>query len=72
MDGMLVSVGEWCSNMDGMFLLLLLLLLKYYEQVMVYTIWSGNARIVNMPECTEIYPYVGKHSSINETKNVTL
>ena len=29
MDGMLASVGEWRSNMDGMFLILLLLLLKY-------------------------------------------
>ena len=28
MDGMLASVGEWHSNMGGMFLLLLLLLLK--------------------------------------------
>ena len=32
MDGMLASVGEWRSNMDGMFLLLLLLLLKYYPE----------------------------------------
>ena len=29
MDGMLASVDESHSNMDGMFLLLLLLLLKY-------------------------------------------
>ena len=32
MDGMLASVGDWRSNMDGMFLLLLLLLWKYYPE----------------------------------------
>ena len=42
------------------------------EQVLVYTIWTGKTRILNMPESTEIYPNMGKYSSINETKNVTL
>ena len=42
------------------------------EQVLVYTIWIGNARILNMPESTEIYPNVGKYSSVNVTKTVTL
>ena len=41
------------------------------EQALVYTIWTGNARILNMPEYTEIYSNVGKYSSINVTKNVT-
>ena len=41
------------------------------EQVLVYTIWTGNARILDMPESTEIYPNLGKYFSISLTKNVT-
>ena len=43
--------------------------------MLVYTIWTGNARVLNMPESieiSEISPNVGKYSSINITKNVTL
>ena len=39
--------------------------------VLVYTIWSGNARILNMPEFTEICHNVGKYFSIIVIKNVT-
>ena len=30
------------------------------EQVLVYTIWAGNARILNIPESTELCPNVGQ------------
>ena len=42
------------------------------SRCLVYTIWTGNAGILNMPESTEIYPNAGKYSSTGVTKNVTL
>ena len=33
------------------------------EQVLVYTIWASDARVLNMPESAEIFPNVGKYSS---------
>ena len=41
------------------------------EQVLVNTIWTGDARIMNMSKSAEIYPNIGKYSSINGSKNVT-
>ena len=44
---------------------------KTWQQVLVYTSWTGNARILNMPESAEICPNVGKYSSIKVITNVT-
>ena len=40
--------------------------------MLVYTIWTGNVRILNMPESTEICPNMGKYCSIRVIKDVTL
>ena len=37
------------------------------EQVLEYTVWTGNASILNMPESAEICQNVGKYSSISVT-----
>ena len=34
------------------------------EQVLFYMIWTGNARILNMPEYADKIPNVGKYDSI--------
>ena len=34
------------------------------EQVLIYTIWTGSARILNITEFFEIYTKVGQYSSI--------
>ena len=42
------------------------------EQVLVYTVWTGNTRILNISESVEIWANVSKCLSISVTKNLTL
>ena len=42
------------------------------SRCLVYTFWTGNSRTLNMPESSQICLNVGKYSSINVTKKVTL
>ena len=35
--------------------------------MLIYAIWTGNIRTLNMYESAEIYPNVGKHVSIYVT-----
>ena len=45
----------------------------FEELVLVYTIWTSNVRILNMPQSAEICPNVGKYSLISvTTKIITL
>ena len=44
----------------------------YVKSSLVYIIWAGNARILSMPDSTEISPNVGKYNSICVTLRICL